>query len=58
MFDIIVDFQNIPLELGRIGDKWLMLELERIGYSEDKLVQLNRVWIYMKVIFLSDILGA
>ena len=58
LFHVSVEFHDIPIEMGREGDKWLMLELKRLGLSKHDLRRLNRVWIYYQVLFLSDILGA
>jgi hypothetical protein len=49
---------DIPVELPREGDKWLMREFIRIGFTGHELERLNRVRIYLQVVFLSDILGA
>ena len=60
MFGVVVRFhyQEDKLRMPRSGDKWLMLEFERMGCSSDILERLNRVRIYMQVLFLSDVLGA
>ena len=59
-FNVKIDFnhQSNLLRMPRAGDKWLMLELERSGFRGDELERLNRVRIYMQVLFLSDVLGA
>ena len=57
-FQIKIHFADVPLEIPREGDKWLMKEFMRLGYSMDKLQRLNRVRLFMQVLFLSDILGA
>ena len=54
----MVEFNDTPLELPRCGDKWLMREFLRCGFSADELRRLNRVHIHMQVMFLSDILSA
>ena len=57
-FQIKVHFADVPLDITREGDKWLMEEFTRVGYSMDKLRRLNRVPLFMQVLFLSDVLGA
>ena len=57
-FDVMVEFNDTPLELPRCGYKWLMREFLRCGFSADGLRRLNIVCIHMQVLFLSDILSA
>ena len=57
MLNVAVDFHETPLDLAREGYKWIMIEFERIGYSMHLLHMLNRVIIYMQVLFLADVLG-
>jgi len=57
-FDVLVEFANVPLELPREGDQWLMLLLAAAGFNQDELLRLNRVQIHQQVLFLSCILGA
>ena len=45
------------LEMHRKRDKWLMLELVRVGYKGKELERLNRVRLHQQVLFLSDIVG-
>jgi hypothetical protein len=52
------EVNDIPLELPRERDKWLMAEFLRLGFSKKDLERLNRVRLYMQVLFLSDVLGA
>ena len=49
---------DIPLELPRERDKWLMQEFIRLGYTKKALERLNGVRLFQQVLFLSDILGA
>ena len=60
MFDIqiVLNLKEDDIMMPRAGDKWIMLEFERIGLGGDLLERLNRVRIYMQVLFLSDVLGA
>ena len=60
MFDvkIVLNLNEDGIKMPRAGDKWIMLEFERIGCCGDMLEQLNPVRIYMQVLFLSGILGA
>ena len=58
LLNIRVEFNDINLRLLRLGDKWLMLELMRLGYSAKDLLRLNRVRLHQQVVFLSCILGA
>ena len=57
---VVVRFQyhEDELQMPRSRDKWLMLEFERMGCNCDTLERLNRVRIFMQVLFLSDVLGA
>ena len=55
---IVFNFGEDNFQMPRLGDKWIMLEFERIGCCVDVLERLNRVRIYMQVLFLSDVLGA
>lgn len=54
----IVMNNDSPLEPPRERDKWLMKEFLRLGFSNKELERLNRVRLYMQVLFLSDVLGA
>ena len=58
LFHVLVEFHDSLVKMGREHDKWLMLELKRLGLSKQELKRLNRVRIYYQVLFLSDILGA
>ena len=58
MFDVRVEFGNVPIELPREGDQWIMRLLEAAGFCRQDLLRLNRVRIYQQVMFLSEILGA
>ena len=42
-FGIRIEIGNVTLQGLGVGDKWLMLEFIRVGYSEKKLVRINRV---------------
>ena len=57
-FDVMVEFNNTLLELPCCGDKLMMREFLRCGFSADDLSRINRVQIYMQVLFLSEILIA
>ena len=46
------------MKFSRQGDKWLMRKFAKAGYQREDMKALNRVRLYMQVIFLSDILGA
>ena len=54
----MVGFNNTPLELPSCGDKSLMREFLRCGFSADDLRQLNIFCIHMTELSLSDILSA
>ena len=54
----MVEVNNIELLMPREGDQWLMRLFMAAGFSKDQLLRLNRVRIYMQVLFLSDVLGA
>ena len=57
-FDVMVEFNDIPLELPRFGDKFLMREFLRCVFSTDELSRINRVHIHVQVLFLSEILSS
>ena len=57
-FYLMVEFNNTRLELPRCGEKWLTREFLRCGFSADELRRLNRVFIHIQVMFLSEILSA
>ena len=54
-FDVIVEFNDTPLEFPPCGYKWMMREFLRSEFSVDELSWINRVCIHMQVLFLSDI---
>ena len=58
MFSVRVEFGDVPIELPRDGDQWLMKLFEAAGFCRQDLIRLNRVRIYQQVLFLSEILGA
>ena len=57
-FDVMIEFNDSPLELPCCGDKLMMREFLRCGFSADELRRLNRVCIHMKLLFQSDVLTA
>ena len=57
-FDVMVEFNDIPLELPRCGYKWMMKDFSRCGFSEEELRRLNIFRVHMQALFLSDILSA
>ena len=57
-FDVNVVFNDIPLEMPREGDKWLMLLFREAGFAVAELKRLNRVRLHQQVLFLSCVLGA
>ena len=60
MFGVVVRFHHHEdkLQMPRSRDKWLMSEFERMGCNNNTLERLNRVRIFMQVLFFSDVLGA
>ena len=54
----MVEFNDTPLEPPLCGDKCLMREFLRCGFSADYLKRPNIVRIHMQVLLLSDILSA
>ena len=58
LFDVLVTFGDVPIELPRMGDHWLMRVFAQLGYSATDLQRLNRVRVHQQVLFLSCILGA
>ena len=57
-YGVQISMNDIPIELTRERDKWLMWEFVRVGYKGAELRRLNRVRLYQMVIFLSDVIGA
>jgi hypothetical protein len=57
-FGITIETAKESLAFPRGGDKFLMLVLMERGYSRETVRRLNRVRIYMQVLFLSDVLTA
>jgi hypothetical protein len=57
-YDVTVVMNEIPFELPREQDKWLMQEFVCLGYAKKDLEWLNQVRLFQQVLFLSDILGA
>jgi hypothetical protein len=57
-YDVTVVMNEIPFELPREQDKWLMQEFVCLGYPKKDLEWLNQVRLFQQVLFLSDILGA
>ena len=58
MFGITSEVCNIPLLQPRDGDRCMIMEFKRVGYSTDNLCRLNKVRVNQQVLFLSDVLGA
>lgn len=57
-FDVMVEFTDVPIEMTREGDQWLMRLFVELGFSPADLKRLNRVRLFQQVVFLSDVLGA
>jgi hypothetical protein len=57
IYGVKISMNDIPIELTRKRDKWMMWEFARVGYKCEELRWLNRVRLYQMVIFLSDVLG-
>ena len=49
---------NLEIKKPREGDRWLMAEFIKIGFTERELIRLNRVRLHQQVLFLSDVLCA
>ena len=56
LFGVKVELGNLDIPFPKRGDKWLLREFLQVGYSGVELVRLNRVRIYMHVLFLLDVL--
>ena len=52
-FKIIIN--NISLKFARRGDKWLMEFFKDAGFSKPEILDLNRVRLHQKLLFLSDV---
>jgi hypothetical protein len=55
---IEIQLVHLPLQPPRERDTWIMAEFIRLNYDTQSLCQLNRVWLYQQVIFLSDVMDA
>jgi hypothetical protein len=55
-FGVTIKTARGPLAFPLRGDKFLMLVLMERGYSREIIRRLNRVRIYMQVLFLLDVL--
>lgn len=49
---------GVTIEPPRVGNKWLMQVFTEAGYVDLELEALNRVRLYLQVLFLSDVLEA
>ncbi len=58
MFGIRVEVNNVPIKFSREGDRWLMAEFVEMGFNASYLKRLNRVRLFQKVVFVSDVLAA
>ena len=58
MFNVKITVSNVDLPFPKRGDKWLMAEFIRAGYSGNELLRLNRVRLHMQVNFLSEVICA
>ncbi len=56
LFNLKVEIKELPLKMPRERNNWLMLVLEREGYSDNKLIRLvNWVQCHQQVLFYLDI---
>jgi hypothetical protein len=58
MFDMKVVVSDFAQEYPRQGNQFIMQVLLRAGYAAETLSQLNRVQIFLQLIFMSDFLTA
>jgi hypothetical protein len=58
MFDMHVDVADQTQEFPQEGDQFIMQVLIRAGYTCKALSRLNRVWVSLQLLFMSDILTA
>ena len=58
MFGIVTEIQGMERGLPRRGDKFLNQVFEDLGFSWNERVRLNRVRVYLQVLFLSDVVNA
>ena len=42
-FDVLAEVGDVPIELPRLGEHWLIKIFEQLGYSTQDLARLNRV---------------
>jgi hypothetical protein len=55
LFNFKVEINELPLKMPWERNSWLMLVLEREGYSETELIRLNWVQYHQQVLFYSNI---
>ena len=58
MFGIVTEIQDMERDFPRRGDKFLNQVFEDLGFSWSERVRLNRVRVYLQVLFLSDVATA
>jgi len=58
MFGIVTEIQDMERDFPRRGDKFLNQVFEDLGFSWSERVRLNRVRVYLQVLFLSDVTTA
>ena len=58
LFNFEVEIKELPLKMPRERNSWLMLVLEKEGYSENKLIRLNWVRCHQQVLFYLNIFDA
>jgi hypothetical protein len=51
LFNFKVEIKELPFKMPQEHNSWLMLVLEREGYSKNKLNRLNRVQCHQQVPF-------
>lgn len=58
LFGITIEEYKVDLSPLRMGDEWLMLVFQRMGYDATDMLRLNRVRLHQQVLFVSDIMDA
>jgi hypothetical protein len=55
---VTITLADLPSQLPRERDSWLMKELDQLDYSDKELQRLNRVRLHQQVLYLSDVMDA
>jgi hypothetical protein len=58
LFQLWIEISDLPLELPRERDNWIMMTFIKMGYTGEELIRLNRVLRNQQVVFYWDVFDA